>query len=123
MTLMLEKFLFEVRQRFLLRWVIANIVGWTVGLYFGVLNPICFAGAGVVAGLVLGASQWWALSSTSLGNNHGENEAYTLSIPTHISQPARQWIISKRRWIVYRACHPVRLGSTHAWHKAPGPNL
>jgi hypothetical protein len=93
MPLVFEKFLFEVRQRFLLRWVIANIIGWTVGLYFGVLNPICFAGAGVVAGLVLGASQWWALRSTSLGHK-GEDENYLPLVSTHVSQPARQWIIS-----------------------------
>jgi len=93
MPLFIEKFLFEVREHFLLRWVLANIVGWTVGLYFGVLNPICFAGAGVVAGLVLGASQWWALSSTALGHK-GEDHGYIPLTPTHISQPARQWIIS-----------------------------
>ncbi|MBI1278929.1 MAG: hypothetical protein GC179_12445 [Anaerolineaceae bacterium] len=94
MPLIIEQFLLEVRQRFLLRWVLANVIGWTVGLYFGVLNPICFAGAGVVAGLVLGASQWWALRSTALGNKHSEDEGYVPLVSTHISQPARQWIIS-----------------------------
>ncbi len=93
MPLIFEKFLFELQHRFLLRWVVANIIGWTFGLYFGVLNPICFAGAGVVAGLVLGASQWWALSNTSLGHR-GESEGYLPLRSTHISQPARQWIIS-----------------------------
>lgn len=93
MRLMLDKFLFELQQRFLLRWVVANIIGWTIGLYFGVLNPICFAGAGVVAGLVLGASQWWALSSTAMGRKD-EDHGYIPLTPTHISQPARQWIIS-----------------------------
>ena len=94
MPLMIEKFLYALRERFLLRWVLANVIGWTVGLYFGVLNPICFAGAGVIAGLVLGASQWWALRTTSLDNNHSQNEAYIPSIPNRISQPARQWILS-----------------------------
>ncbi len=93
MPLMFEKFLFELRHRFLLRWVLANIIGWTVGLYFGVLNPICFAGAGVVAGVVLGAAQWWALSKTSLGHK-GEVEGTIPLTSTPISQPARQWIMS-----------------------------
>ncbi len=92
MPLIVEKFLFEVRQRFLLRWVLANIIGWTFGLYFGVLNPICFAGAGVVAGLVLGASQWWALRSTALGQD-SENDRNLPVGSTRISRPARQWII------------------------------
>ena len=93
MPLMIEKFLVELRHRFLLRWVLANIIGWTFGLYFGVLNPICFAGAGVVAGLVLGASQWWVLRSTSLGQN-GESNEYLPVGSGRISQPAQQWIIS-----------------------------
>ena len=94
MPLIVEQFLYELRQRFLLRWVLANVVGWTVGLYAGVLNPICFAGAGIVAGLVLGASQWWALRNTPFGINPAVNEAFIPNIPTHISQNARQWIIS-----------------------------
>ena len=94
MPLIIEQFLYELRQRFLLRWVLANIVGWTIGLYAGVLNPICFAGAGVIAGLVLGASQWWALRTTSFGNHATGSDLNIANIPTHISQPARQWIIS-----------------------------
>ena len=91
MPLLIEQFLYELRQRFLLRWVLANIIGWTVGLYFGVLNPLCFAATGIVAGLVLGASQWWALRATPFGINRAEDEA---NIPTHISQNARRWILS-----------------------------
>src|SRR4051812_45413653 len=94
MPLLAEQFLYELRQRFLLRWVLANVVGWTVGLYIGVLNPICFAGAGIVAGLVLGASQWWALRSTSFGINPAESDANIPNIPTRLSQNARHWIIS-----------------------------
>ncbi len=94
MPLIVEQFLYELRQRFLWRWMLANVVGWTVGLYAGVLNPVCFAGAGVVAGLVLGASQWWALRSTSFGINPARNESDIPNIPTRISQKARQWIIS-----------------------------
>ncbi|MBL8153847.1 MAG: hypothetical protein JNM70_06650 [Anaerolineae bacterium] len=43
------------------RWLLANVLGWTVGLYLGLLNPVCFAGAGIIAGLTLGAAQLWAL--------------------------------------------------------------
>jgi len=92
MPLFIENFLYELRERFLLRWVLANIVGWTVGLYFGVLNPICFAATGIVAGLVLGASQWWALRSTPFGIHLAENETNIPNIPTRISQNARHWI-------------------------------
>ncbi len=92
MPLIVEQFLYELRQRFLLRWVLANIIGWTVGLYMGALNPVCFAGAGIVAGLVLGASQWWALRSTAFGINPAGNETIIPNIPTRISQNARRWI-------------------------------
>jgi hypothetical protein len=51
-----------LRESFLLRWIVANVLGWTVGLYLGFLNPICFAGAGIIAGLALGAAQWWVLT-------------------------------------------------------------
>lgn len=66
MPMFIESLLYEVRQRFLLRWVLANVVGWTVGLYAGVLNPVCFAGTGVIAGLLLGTAQWWALRGSPL---------------------------------------------------------
>jgi hypothetical protein len=45
----------------MLRWLLANVLGWTLGLYLGLLNPVCFAGAGIIAGLTLGAAQLWAL--------------------------------------------------------------
>lgn len=53
------------RDHFLLRWILANVLGWTIGLYLGFWNPICFLGAGVVAGLTLGLAQWWVLSGVS----------------------------------------------------------
>lgn len=89
MGLMIDKFRFELRQNFLFRWVVANIVGWTVGLYFGVLNPVCFAVVGVVTGLILGAFQWWALRDTAFGAHSGETES-----PTRLSTEARRWMVS-----------------------------
>ncbi len=84
MLLLIDKFIFEVRHRFLLRWVLANVVGWTIGLYMGVLNPLCFAGTGIITGLVLGATQWWALRDTVLATRPDEAS-------TNI-QPAQRWI-------------------------------
>ena len=92
MPLFVENFLYELRQRFLLRWVFANVVGWMIGLYAGVLNPICFAGAGIIAGLVLGAAQWWALRTTPFGIYLAENDENIPNIPTRLSQIARRWI-------------------------------
>lgn len=73
MRLTLEQLIFEIRDRFLLRWIVANVVGWTVGLYAGVLNPWCFAGAGIITGLILGGLQWWALRGTNLVQSDGED--------------------------------------------------
>lgn len=89
MPFTIEQLLYEVRQRFLLRWILANMVGWSVGLYLGVLNPLCFAATGIVAGLVLGASQWWALRGSPLGIHRAENVTDTSTL---ISQNARRWI-------------------------------
>lgn len=76
MPLFMNSFRDALHSRFLLRWVLANVIGWTVGLYAGFLNPICFGGAGIIAGLVLGTAQRWALQDTAaLGE-----------------QPARIWI-------------------------------
>lgn len=94
MGLMIDKFRFELRQNFLLRWVLANVVGWTVGLYFGVLNPVCFAVVGVVTGLILGAFQWWALRDTAFGTHSGEASSSIPMISTRISTEARQWMVS-----------------------------
>ncbi len=88
MPMLIESFLYELRQRFLLRWVLANVVGWTVGLYAGVLNPVCFAGTGIIAGLVLGAAQWWALR----GSRVVEDTTYSLSDKPEPAQPSRRWI-------------------------------
>lgn len=88
MPMWIESFLYELRQRFLLRWVLANVVGWTVGLYAGVLNPVCFAGTGIIAGLVLGAAQWWALRGSPLL----EASQLAQPEPTDPPQPSRRWI-------------------------------
>lgn len=42
---------------FRLRWTLATAVGWVLGLYAGLLNPLCFAGAGLVAGAAVGWAQ------------------------------------------------------------------
>ncbi len=55
----------KLRDSFLLRWILANVLGWTIGLYLGLWNPVCFLGAGIVAGLTLGFAQWWVLSKPS----------------------------------------------------------
>ncbi len=86
--MLLESFRYELRQRFLLRWILANVVGWTVGLYAGVLNPICFAGTGIIAGLVLGAAQWWALRGLPLV----EQPISTQTDNPESPQSSRQWI-------------------------------
>lgn len=53
----------SVRAHFLLRWVLANIVGWSVGLYLSAWSlstpALCLGGA--FAGLCVGLAQWWAL--------------------------------------------------------------
>jgi hypothetical protein len=50
-----------LRDSFLPRWILANTLGWIVGLYLGFWNPVCFLGTGVIAGLTLGFAQWWVL--------------------------------------------------------------
>ncbi len=45
---------------FISRWTVACIAGWTLGLFLGLWNPICFAASGIVTGIVLGAAQSWA---------------------------------------------------------------
>jgi hypothetical protein len=53
----------RVRAHFLLRWVLANIIGWSVGLYLSAWSlstpALCLGGA--FAGLCVGFAQWWAL--------------------------------------------------------------
>lgn len=51
----------HLRHNFLLRWVLANVVGWTIGLYAGALNPLCFIIAGLTACICVGAAQWTIL--------------------------------------------------------------
>jgi hypothetical protein len=53
----------RLRASFLLRWTLANIAGWTVGLYLSALSfstpVLCLGGA--LAGACVGAAQWYAL--------------------------------------------------------------
>lgn len=52
---------------FLLRWTLANMLGWSLGLYLGgaLLSIVGGIGGalagGSVAGAVVGAAQWWVL--------------------------------------------------------------
>jgi hypothetical protein len=47
----------RLAEDFRLRWMLATAAGWVIGLYAGVLNPVCFAGAGLVAGVAVGWAQ------------------------------------------------------------------
>jgi hypothetical protein len=64
---LIETFRARLRANFLLRWVLANVVGWTLGLNLSsyslalVTPALCFGGA--FAGLCVGAAQWWALKT------------------------------------------------------------
>lgn len=55
----------HLRANFLLRWTVANVVGWSVGLYLSAWSlstpALCLGGA--FAGLCVGAAQWWALKT------------------------------------------------------------
>jgi len=59
----IEMFQVRLRASFLLRWVLANVVGWSLGLYLSAWSlstpALCLGGA--FAGLCVGAAQWWAL--------------------------------------------------------------
>jgi hypothetical protein len=67
---LIETFRVRLRANFLLRWVLANVVGWTLGLNLSSYSlalatpALCFGGA--FAGLCVGAAQWWALRSNPL---------------------------------------------------------
>jgi hypothetical protein len=53
----------RLRASFMLRWVLANVAGWGVGLYLSVwsLSPLTLCLGGAIAGICLGWAQWWAL--------------------------------------------------------------
>jgi hypothetical protein len=53
----------RLRASFMLRWVLANVAGWGVGLYLSAwsLSPLTLCLGGAVAGVCLGWAQWWAL--------------------------------------------------------------
>ena len=55
----------RLRENFLLRWTLANLAGWTVGLYLGTLaiNSPIICLLGLLTGLSIGLAQWWALRS------------------------------------------------------------
>jgi hypothetical protein len=53
----------RLREQFLLRWTLANLAGWTVGLLVGAwssVTPLLCLG-GLLAGFTVGLAQWWAL--------------------------------------------------------------
>ena len=53
----------RLRASFLLRWVLANMVGWSIGLYlsaWSLSTPVLCLG-GAFAGICVGVAQWWAL--------------------------------------------------------------
>lgn len=50
-----------LRTHFILRWMLANVIGWSIGLLGGLLfNPICFI-AGGAACIGVGIAQWYVL--------------------------------------------------------------
>lgn len=51
----------QLRDNFVLRWTLANVIGWTLGLLIGLWNPLCFVIAGVVACICVGVAQWFIL--------------------------------------------------------------
>lgn len=53
----------HLQENFLLRWTLANLLGWTVGLYLGTLaiNSPIICLLGLLTGVSIGLAQWWAL--------------------------------------------------------------
>jgi hypothetical protein len=62
-----ERFSVYLRRRFMARWMLANVVGWSLGLYLGSallqwLGGVVGLGiGGAAAGTFVGAAQHWAL--------------------------------------------------------------
>lgn len=50
-----------LRDNFILRWTLANMIGWSIGLLAGLFNPICFIVAGAAACICVGVAQWYVL--------------------------------------------------------------
>jgi hypothetical protein len=73
----------------MLRWVLANVVGWGVGLYLTVwsISPLTLCLGGAVAGLCLGWAQWWAFRTPSPYD--GEGEQFIEAAPISVG---RDWI-------------------------------
>ena len=78
----------------MLRWVLANVAGWGVGLYLSVwsLSPLTLCLGGAIAGVCLGWAQWWALKiphplTPSPYDEEGEQEIQAAPITV-----GRDWI-------------------------------
>lgn len=63
----LEFFTVQIEEHFLLRWILANMIGWPVALHLGswslglIGGPVGLLAGGAAAGLLVGAFQRWAL--------------------------------------------------------------
>jgi hypothetical protein len=80
----------KLRESFLLRWVLANVAGWSVGLYLSAWSffstpALCLGGA--FAGACLGAAQWYVLRIPPLEREILDNE--TVQPPIYVQ---RNWI-------------------------------
>jgi hypothetical protein len=78
----------RLRRNFLLRWVVANAIGWSIGLYLST-PALCLGG--VFAGLCVGAAQWWALKNSTPFSPEfkGEGEQNAGESPVTVG---RDWI-------------------------------
>src|SRR5262245_503981 len=60
-----------LQEHFFARWILANIAGWSLGLYLGSLCLSMFGGlfglvlGGALAGGLAGAAQWYALQGAA----------------------------------------------------------
>jgi hypothetical protein len=81
----------KVRANFLLRWVLANVVGWSLGLYLSAWSlstpMLCLGGA--FAGLCVGLAQWWALKPLDAALDFIDGQENTGASPITVQ---RDWI-------------------------------
>jgi hypothetical protein len=66
---------------FLLRWTLANVLGWTAGLYliaWSFSTPVFCLGGGL-AGVIVGAAQWTVLRREYFLSSRTENEQSALT--------------------------------------------
>lgn len=64
MNTLLDRFRDQLRRSFLLRWVLANVVGWTLGLYLTTISInswVVILLASLAYGAVVGAAQGYVL--------------------------------------------------------------